>query len=72
MRVGFMDVCAPPETKLGIDEFGFGFDGHLVRKWHQGADMYGRDWKVSFPNALWHQINWIEQRRATWLAASWI
>uniref|UniRef100_A0A914H250 Ryanodine receptor n=1 Tax=Globodera rostochiensis TaxID=31243 RepID=A0A914H250_GLORO len=46
MKIGWMDVSAPPETSLGLDEFSYGFDGHLSKKWHQGAEHYGREWKV--------------------------
>ena len=46
MKVGWMDICAPSDTKLGVDEFSYGFDGHLVKKWHQGAEQYGREWKA--------------------------
>jgi ryanodine receptor 2 len=46
MRVGWIDVSASPETKLGADDRSYGFDGHLVKKWHQGAEQYGREWKI--------------------------
>ncbi|KAL3078921.1 hypothetical protein niasHS_014703 [Heterodera schachtii] len=46
MKVGWMDVSAPPGTNVGSDEFSFGFDGHLSKKWHQGSEHYGREWKV--------------------------
>lgn len=41
-----MDVSAMPDTKLGLDEKSYGFDGYLTKKWHQGAEHYGREWKV--------------------------
>lgn len=41
-----MDVSAVPNTKLGTDEKSYGFDGYLVKKWHQGAEQYGREWKI--------------------------
>jgi len=47
MKVGWMDVSSQPESKLGVDALSYGFDGHLVKKWHQGAEHYGRAWKVS-------------------------
>lgn len=46
MKVGWMDVCAMPDIRLGEDDKSFGFDGFLVKKWHQGAEHYGREWKV--------------------------
>lgn len=46
MKVGWMDVSALPNTKLGIDDRSYGFDGYLCKKWHQGAEQYGREWKV--------------------------
>ncbi|KAI6237110.1 hypothetical protein M3Y95_00230500 [Aphelenchoides besseyi] len=46
MKVGWMDVSAPPDTRLGIDDRSYGFDGFLVKKWHQGAEQYGREWKI--------------------------
>ena len=27
-----------PDTQLGIDERSYGFDGFLIKKWHQGAE----------------------------------
>uniref|UniRef100_A0A915B3X3 Ryanodine receptor n=2 Tax=Parascaris TaxID=6254 RepID=A0A915B3X3_PARUN len=46
MKVGWMDIGSPPDTELGLDDRSYGFDGHLVRKWHQGAESYGREWKI--------------------------
>ncbi|KHN75295.1 Ryanodine receptor 44F [Toxocara canis] len=46
MKVGWMDVSSQPDTQLGVDDRSYGFDGHLVRKWHQGAESYGREWKI--------------------------
>ncbi|CAK5073642.1 unnamed protein product [Meloidogyne enterolobii] len=46
MKVGWMDVSSQPESKLGVDALSYGFDGHLVKKWHQGAEHYGRAWKI--------------------------
>uniref|UniRef100_A0A915DIR8 B30.2/SPRY domain-containing protein n=1 Tax=Ditylenchus dipsaci TaxID=166011 RepID=A0A915DIR8_9BILA len=46
MKVGWMDVSAMPDTKLGSDDKSYGFDGYLVKKWHQGAEQYGREWKI--------------------------
>lgn len=45
-KIGWMDVSAMPDTKLGIDDKSYGFDGYLSKKWHQGAEQYGREWKV--------------------------
>jgi ryanodine receptor 2 len=46
MKVGWMDTAAMPDTRLGVDDKSFGFDGYLVKKWHQGAEQYGREWKI--------------------------
>ena len=46
MKIGWMDASSQPEIKLGVDALSYGFDGHLVKKWHQGAEHYGRAWKV--------------------------
>lgn len=46
MKVGWMDVAAMPDTQLGIDDKSFGFDGYLTKKWHLGAEHYGREWKI--------------------------
>ncbi|KAK0411652.1 hypothetical protein QR680_005766 [Steinernema hermaphroditum] len=46
MRIGWMDVSAPPDTKLGVDDRSYGFDGYLGKKWHQGAEVYGKESKV--------------------------
>ncbi len=41
-----MDVSASSDVTLGADELSYGFDGYLVKKWHQGPDMYGKEWHV--------------------------
>ncbi|CAD5230370.1 unnamed protein product [Bursaphelenchus xylophilus] len=46
MKIGWMDISAMPDTKLGLDDKSYGFDGYLCKKWHQGAETYGREWKV--------------------------
>ena len=46
MIVGWMDVNAMPDAHLGADDRSYGFDGYLVKKWHQGAEHYGREWKI--------------------------
>lgn len=46
MKVGWMDISAMPDTRLGADEKSFGFDGYLTKKWHQGAEQYGKEWKI--------------------------
>ena len=46
MKIGWMDTSAQPDTSIGIDDRSYGFDGHLVKKWHQGAESYGREWKI--------------------------
>ncbi|KAK5965079.1 hypothetical protein GCK32_008746 [Trichostrongylus colubriformis] len=46
MKIGWMDVGASPDTQLGHDDRGYAFDGYLGRKWHQGAESYGKDWKI--------------------------
>ncbi|VDM52160.1 unnamed protein product [Angiostrongylus costaricensis] len=53
MRIGWMDVGASPAVQLGHDDRGYAFDGggtsnfsYLGRKWHQGAEVYGREWKI--------------------------
>uniref|UniRef100_A0A0N5AR96 Ryanodine receptor n=1 Tax=Syphacia muris TaxID=451379 RepID=A0A0N5AR96_9BILA len=46
MKIGWMDISALPDVDLGDDDHSYGFDGYLVRKWHQGAEAYGREWKV--------------------------
>ncbi|VDN03294.1 unnamed protein product [Thelazia callipaeda] len=46
MKVGWMDIGALPTVDLGMDDRSYGFDGHLARKWHQGAEAYGKEWKV--------------------------
>ncbi|TKR86982.1 hypothetical protein L596_011471 [Steinernema carpocapsae] len=46
MKIGWMDISAPPDTKLGVDDRSYGFDGFLGKKWHQGAETYGKEWKV--------------------------
>ncbi|VDK19884.1 unnamed protein product [Anisakis simplex] len=46
MKVGWMDIASSPEAGIGMDDRSYGFDGYLVRKWHQGAETYGREWKV--------------------------
>lgn len=62
MKIGWMDVAAPPATKLGVDEFSYGFDGHLVKKWHQGAEQYGREWKVKGRGCSIGGIRWHKER----------
>lgn len=47
MKIGWMDISAMPDTKLGVDDKSYGFDGYLCKKWHQGAEQYGREWKVN-------------------------
>ncbi|KAK6024413.1 SPRY domain protein, partial [Ostertagia ostertagi] len=46
MKIGWMDVGASPEIQLGHDDRGYAFDGYLGRKWHQGAESYGKEWKI--------------------------
>lgn len=45
-KIGWMDIAAKPDTKLGVDDKSYGFDGFLVKKWHQGAEQYGKEWKI--------------------------
>ncbi|CAJ0957143.1 unnamed protein product, partial [Mesorhabditis belari] len=46
MKIGWMDMGASPDKPLGLDDKSYAFDGYLGRKWHQGAEAYGREWKV--------------------------
>ncbi|KAJ1347269.1 hypothetical protein KIN20_002290 [Parelaphostrongylus tenuis] len=46
MRIGWMDIGASPAVQLGYDDRGYAFDGYLGRKWHQGAEIYGKEWKI--------------------------
>ncbi|VDL75397.1 unnamed protein product [Nippostrongylus brasiliensis] len=46
MKIGWMDVGATPDIQLGLDDRGYAFDGYLGRKWHQGAESYGKEWKI--------------------------
>ncbi|VDO40897.1 unnamed protein product [Haemonchus placei] len=46
MKIGWMDVGASPDTQLGHDDHGYAFDGYLGRKWHQGGESYGKEWKI--------------------------
>ncbi|KAK6052187.1 SPRY domain protein, partial [Cooperia oncophora] len=46
MKIGWMDVGASPDIQLGHDDRGYAFDGYLGRKWHQGAESYGKEWKI--------------------------
>ncbi|KAK6754198.1 hypothetical protein RB195_013289 [Necator americanus] len=46
MKIGWMDVGASPDIQLGQDDRGYAFDGFLGRKWHQGAESYGKEWKI--------------------------
>ncbi|VDM78883.1 unnamed protein product [Strongylus vulgaris] len=46
MKIGWMDVGASPDIQLGLDDRGYAFDGYLGRKWHQGAESYGKEWKI--------------------------
>ncbi|KIH46490.1 SPRY domain protein [Ancylostoma duodenale] len=58
MKIGWMDVGASPDIQLGHDDRGYAFDGYLGRKWHQGAESYGKEWKdpsgseMAFDNVL--------------------
>lgn len=46
MKVGWLDINAPPELDMGNDDLSFAFDGYLVKKWHQGMDNYGKQWNI--------------------------
>lgn len=46
MKIGWMDVSSTPEIQLGQDDRSYAFDGYLGRKWHQGPETYGKEWKV--------------------------
>ncbi|CAJ0581879.1 unnamed protein product, partial [Mesorhabditis spiculigera] len=46
MKIGWMDIAASPDKQIGLDDRSYAFDGYLGRKWHQGAEAYGREWKV--------------------------
>ncbi len=46
MKVGWMDVGAPPDVTVGADDNSYGFDGYIVKKWHIGAEHYGKRWKT--------------------------
>ncbi|EGT37287.1 hypothetical protein CAEBREN_31615 [Caenorhabditis brenneri] len=46
MKIGWMDVGSTPEIQLGADDRSYAFDGYLGRKWHQGAETYGKEWKI--------------------------
>lgn len=35
-----------PLQCVGSDDNSFGFDGYLSKKWHSGAEHYGKPWKV--------------------------
>uniref|UniRef100_A0A0N4ZPH7 Ryanodine receptor 44F n=1 Tax=Parastrongyloides trichosuri TaxID=131310 RepID=A0A0N4ZPH7_PARTI len=46
MRIGWADISCHPETKVGSDDKSYAFDGYLGKKWHQGAESYGKEWKI--------------------------
>ncbi|UMM36210.1 hypothetical protein L5515_008471 [Caenorhabditis briggsae] len=46
MKIGWMDIGSTPEIQLGADDRSYAFDGYLGRKWHQGAETYGKEWKI--------------------------
>ncbi|GMR59737.1 hypothetical protein PMAYCL1PPCAC_29932, partial [Pristionchus mayeri] len=46
MKIGWMDIAASPDCQLGNDDRSYAFDGFLARKWHQGAETYGKEWKI--------------------------
>ncbi|CAB3399073.1 unnamed protein product [Caenorhabditis bovis] len=46
MKIGWMDIGSTPEIQLGSDDRSYAFDGFLGRKWHQGPEAYGKEWKV--------------------------
>lgn len=46
MKVGWMDCSATSDSSLGNDEFSFAFDGYLCKKWNQGPEPYGKQWKA--------------------------
>lgn len=46
MRVGWADISCHPDTKVGSDDKSYAFDGYLGKKWHQGAESYGKEWKI--------------------------
>ncbi|CAI5451931.1 unnamed protein product [Caenorhabditis angaria] len=46
MKIGWMDIGSTPEIQLGADDRSYAFDGFLGRKWHQGPESYGKEWKI--------------------------
>ncbi|CAD6199567.1 unnamed protein product [Caenorhabditis auriculariae] len=46
MKIGWMDIAASPDIQLGQDDRSYAFDGYLGRKWHQGPETYGKEWKI--------------------------
>ncbi|GMS80971.1 hypothetical protein PENTCL1PPCAC_3146, partial [Pristionchus entomophagus] len=46
MKIGWMDIAASSDCQLGNDDRSYAFDGFLARKWHQGAETYGKEWKI--------------------------
>ncbi|CAH1792824.1 unnamed protein product, partial [Owenia fusiformis] len=45
MRVGYCKVSFKPGKELGEDDKSYGFDGYAAKKWHQGAESYGKQWQ---------------------------
>ena len=46
MKIGWMDIASSPEQQIGMDDRSYAFDGYLGRKWHQGPEVYGKEWKI--------------------------
>ncbi|KAK3094056.1 hypothetical protein FSP39_023525 [Pinctada imbricata] len=45
MKVGWAKVSCDPCSELGLDGLSYTFDGLIGRKWNQGAEQYGKNWR---------------------------
>ncbi|KAH3855014.1 hypothetical protein DPMN_097574, partial [Dreissena polymorpha] len=46
MKVGWAKESAVPSEEIGMDGSSYAFDGLFGRKWNQGAEFYGKQWKT--------------------------
>ena len=46
MKVGWMDIGSEPDKALGDDDKSYGYDGYICKKWHNGPEVYGKQWKI--------------------------